>query len=342
VKRLYITFIVLLVILITSPACEPRTQGGNLSSPTAKADGNYTVRIGFPSSVRDTRAPDGPDIWGLEQGFFDDEFKADGIKVEYTPFLGAAPAINEALAAGSLDMAYIADIGALIGKASGLKTSLVAMGNPDGATWWLVVSPSSNINKVAELKGKKVATIKATLPHFYLLEALKANGLQASDIELINMTLPDSEQALRAGQIDATVTGNWMGVKLLSQGIKAIDSTKETPVGRGTMVLVASDSFIAAHLSFVPRDVKARQRATDWANANRDAAFDLLSKYFGGIERSLLEPLYTKPFNFDQSLSAEILTRIKEGERFLHDLGITRVAVDVDGWVNKTVAYKRP
>ncbi|MDO8568766.1 MAG: ABC transporter substrate-binding protein [Dehalococcoidales bacterium] len=340
-KRLYISFI-LLVILISSLACSSRPQGGNASGPTARADGNYTVKIGFPSSVRDSNAPDGPDVWGTEKSFFDEEFRADGIKVEYKPFLGAAPAINEALAAGSLDMAYIADIGAVIGKASGLKTSLVAMGKPDGATWWLVVSPSSSLKKVADLKGKKVATIKATAPHFYLLEALKANGLKASDIELINMTLPDSEQALRVGQIDATVTGNWMGVRLLSQGIKAIDSTKETPIGRGTAVLVATDSFIAAHPSFFPRYFKARQRATDWANANRDAAFDLLSKSFGGIERSLIEPLYPTPFNFDQSLSIDVLARIKEGERFLRDLGITRADVDVNGWINQTVAYKRP
>lgn len=340
-KRLYLTFVVLLAILITSVACAPGTQGKNEPSPAAKADGNYTVRIGFPSSARDTRAPDGPDIWGVDKGFFDEEFKADGIKVEYTAFLGAAPAINEALAAGSLDMAYIADIGALIGKASGLKTSLLAMGNPNGASWWLVVSPSSKIQKVAELKSKKVATVKATAPHFYLLKAMEANGLQASDVELLNMTIPDSEQALRAGQIDATVTGSWFGVKLLGQGIRSIDSTKETPIGRGTGVIVATDSFIAAHPSFFPRYFKARQRAADWANANRDAAFELLVKNYGGVERTLLEPLYTTPFEYDQSLSAEVLSRVKEGERFLRDLGLTRSAVDVDAWINRAAAYKK-
>ncbi|MBI2853901.1 MAG: aliphatic sulfonate ABC transporter substrate-binding protein [Chloroflexi bacterium] len=341
-KRLFAVSIFLMAILISVVACGPQTKASNSSTQTSKADGNYTVKIGFPSSTRDAIAPDGPDIWGIEKGFFDQEFGADSIRVEYKPFLGAAPAINEALAAGSLDMAYIADIGALIGRASGLKTSLVAMGQPDGATWWLVVSQSSSIKKVADLKGKKVATIKATAPHFYLLEALKANGLQASDIEFINMTIPDSEQALRAGQIDATVTGNWFGVRLLSQGIRAIDSTKETPIGRGTAVFVATDSFIASHPSFFPRYFKARQRATDWANANRNAALDLLTKNFGGIDRTLIEPLYPTPFNFDQSLSADVLSRIKEGERFLRDLGITRTEVDVDGWINRTVAYKRP
>ncbi|MBI2857860.1 MAG: ABC transporter substrate-binding protein [Chloroflexi bacterium] len=341
-KRLGPVILIMVVVLSAAAACATGPAEKNVSSQPSKADGNYSVRIGFPSSARDTLAPDGPDIWGIEKGFFAQEFRADGIAIEYKPFLAAAPAINEALGAGSLEMAYIADIGALIGKASGLKTSLVAMGNPDGVSWWLVVLSSSKIQKVAELKGKKVATVKATAPHFYLLKALEANGLKASDVELINMTLPDSEQALRAGQIDATVTGSWFGVRLLSQGVRAIDSTKETPIGKGTIVIVATDSFITNHPSFFPRYFKARQRATDWANANRDMAFDLLTKNFGGVERKLLEPLYTNPFNYDQRLSAGVLARIKEGENFLRDLGLTRTAVDVNGWINNTVAYKKP
>jgi ABC-type nitrate/sulfonate/bicarbonate transport system substrate-binding protein len=245
------------------------------------------------------------------------------------------------MGAGSLDMTVVADIGALIGKAGGLKTSLTAMGNPEGTAWWLLVSPASSIYKVSDLKGKKVATVKGTLPHFYLLQALKASGLSESDINLINMTMPDSQQALRSGQIDATVLGSWTGAQAVSQGFRAIDSTKETPIGRGTMVVVANDSFIASHPTFFPRFYKVRQQAADWANANRAAAIDALAKADGGIDRSLEGPLYSNPFNFDQSLSADVLTRIKAGEGFLSGMGLTQNKVDVDAWVNKAVEYQK-
>ncbi len=328
---------ILLTSIMLLAACGPAKGGAT----AATKDSNYTVRIGFPASSRDTRAPDGPDIWAVDQGLFDQEFAKDGIKVEYTPFLGAAPAINEALAAGSLDMTVVADIGALIGKAAGAKTSLVGMGNPDGTTWWLLVGPNSKITKMADLKGKKVATVKATLPHFYLLEALKANGMQASDIDLVNMTMPDSEQALRAGQIDAAVFGGTGGARLISQGFKPINSTKETPIGRGTMVIVATYSFIAAHPSFFPRYFRVRQKATDWANANPDKAIDIIAKAAGGIDRSLVTPLYPTPFTFDQSLTTSVLARVKEVESFLRELQITRSPVDVDAWINKTVQYRK-
>ncbi|MGI2336236.1 MAG: aliphatic sulfonate ABC transporter substrate-binding protein [Dehalogenimonas sp.] len=339
-KQLFIISISLVTLLVSTVACSPNTVAP--TTATAFKDTNYTVKIGFPTGVKDTVAPDGPDLWVLQKGILEEEFGKDGIKVEYIPFLGAAPAINEALAAGALDMTVIADIGALIGKVSGLETSLVAMGNPDGTPWWLFVSPSSPIKKVTDLKGKKVATVKATLPYFYLLKALEAAGMKESDIQFINMTIPDSEQALRAGQIDAAVSGDWMGVKLLNEGFRAIDSTVQTPVGRGTIVIIARNAFITAHPTFFPRFYKVRQQAVVWANANRDAAFDLLVKNTGGISRQLLEPLYSNPFNFDQSLSADVVSRIKQGETFLRDLGITRGPVDVDAWINQSVVYRKP
>jgi aliphatic sulfonates family ABC transporter substrate-binding protein len=328
------------ILFSLTAACAP-APAGNQPQNTTKTDGNYTVRIGFPASSRDTAAPDGPDVWAMDRGMLEDEFGKDGIKVQYIPFLGAAPAINEALAAGSLDMAFIADIGALIGKAAGQKTSLVSMGNPDGTPWWLVVKNDSPVQKVTDLKGKKVATIKATLPHFYLLKALERGGMKASDIELINMKPPDSEQALRSGQIDAAVTGNWMGVKFMSTGMRAIDSTKETPIGRGTSVFIATDKFIGEHPGFFSRFYQVRQRATDWANGNVDAAFASLVKNSGGVDRALLEPIYPRPFVYDQSLDAGVLERVKEGERFLRDLELTRNAVDVDAWVNRDVSFRR-
>ena len=152
---------------------------------------------------------------------------------------------------------------------------------------------------------------------------------------------PDAEQALRTGQIDATVSGATTGARLLSQGFKAIDSTEQTPIGRGTMAIIASDAFIAAHPSFFPRFYKVRDRATEWANANRAKAIDILAKSAGGIDPKLVEPLYPPPFTFDQSLTPDVLSRVKEVEQFLRDLQITRNPVDADAWVNQAVSYKR-
>jgi ABC-type nitrate/sulfonate/bicarbonate transport system substrate-binding protein len=107
------------------------------------------------------------------------------------------------------------------------------------------------------------------------------------------------------------------------------------------MAIIASDAFIAAHPSFFPRFYRVRDRATEWANANRSAAIDILARSAGGIDAKLVEPLYPAPFGFDQTLTPDVLSRVKEVESFLRSLEITRNPVDVDAWMNRAAEYKR-
>jgi hypothetical protein len=61
------------------------------------------------------------------------------VTLDWEPFLGAGPAINEALIAGSLDVANYADTAGILGRTAGADTSLVAIHDPLIAAW-LVVS----------------------------------------------------------------------------------------------------------------------------------------------------------------------------------------------------------
>ena len=58
-----------LVMLLSGLVVACASPGGDGGTTAPQTDGNYTVRIGFPSFTRDTRAPDGPDIWALDQGY---------------------------------------------------------------------------------------------------------------------------------------------------------------------------------------------------------------------------------------------------------------------------------
>jgi sulfonate transport system substrate-binding protein len=308
---------------------------------TAPADRNYTVRIGYPATVRDQPAPGGPDVWALNQGLFDAEFKADEIKIQFIPFLAAGPAINEALTAGSLDLGAYAVTPGLLGKASGVKTSLVVVTDASGPGW-LLVRGDSPAKKVSDLKGKKIATIKGTFPHRLLLDILKANGMTASDIQLVNMNFADSEAALTGGQVDAIISVGVNAFRMMQQGNRSIFSTDDLPPARGLSVIVANDSFIAAHPSFFARYYRVRAKAIEWANANRDAALEQMAKASGmGTDASLMAKLYPdQKFNFDLAMTPDILGRIKAEDSFLQDAGLTRQPVDVDAWISRAVAYK--
>ena len=62
----------------------------------------------------------------------------------------------------------------------------------------------SNINKIADLKGKKIATPFVSTSHFQLLYALDKAGIKPSDAQILNMRPPEIAAAWGRGDIDAT------------------------------------------------------------------------------------------------------------------------------------------
>lgn len=63
----------------------------------------------------------------------------------------------------------------------------------------------SNIDSVADLKGKKVGVKLATVPHLVLLEALQTQTVSPSDVVIVDISNEVSIQQLKAGDLDAAV-----------------------------------------------------------------------------------------------------------------------------------------
>ena len=114
------------------------------------------IRFGYPGVGADNRLFASGDIVAVAHagGFIDDEFRSDAdIKVEWTFFRGAGPALNESLAAGHLDFAVgLGDLPAIVGRANGLRTRYL-LTDKVRDTIYLAVRPNSGINRVEDLAG---------------------------------------------------------------------------------------------------------------------------------------------------------------------------------------------
>lgn len=296
------------------------------------ADTGYTVRIGFPTGNRDATSSSPADTWAQSQGIFDEVFGPAGITLDYEPFIGAGPAINEALIGNSVDVAAYADTAGILGKVAGADTSLVAIDNPYTKAW-LVVPQDSAVQSVADLQGKTVATIKATFPHRFLLAILEANGLTEGDIEFINMSLPDSEAALDAGQLDAAVTLGEGAPRLLDRGYRPIGSTDDVEGSAGIGVFAATNEFLAAHPTFFPAYLAARDRAVAWAAENPDEAYQILAD---SLRLTVDQAKFLYPdFDFTSALTTDIVDRIATTDQFLVDQGLAPASVDLEAWVSQ-------
>ena len=110
-----------------------------------------------------------------EKGLLEKEFARDGITMRWVQTLGSNKAL-EFLNAGSIDFGSTAGAAALVAKINGNPIkSIYVYSRPEWTA--LVTRKDPNINKIEDLKGKRVAVTRGTDPHIFLVRALQSVGL---------------------------------------------------------------------------------------------------------------------------------------------------------------------
>jgi sulfonate transport system substrate-binding protein len=140
-----------------------------------------------------------------EQGLLEKEFGSEGIAIRWVQTLGSNKAL-EFLNAGSIDFGSTAGAAALIGRINGNPIkSIYVYSRPEWTA--LVTRKNTAINKIEDLKGKRVAVTRGTDPHIFLVRALRSVGLSEKDIVPVLLQHPDGKTALIRGGVDA-----WAGL----------------------------------------------------------------------------------------------------------------------------------
>jgi sulfonate transport system substrate-binding protein len=140
------------------------------------------------------------------KGLLEKEFARDGISILWVQTVSSANAL-QFLNAGSIDFGSTAGSAALIARVNGNPIkSIYVFSRPEWTA--LVTTKDSKINSVADLKGKKVAMVRGTDPHIFLVRALLSAGLTEKDITpVLVQQHADGGTALLRGDVDA-----WAGL----------------------------------------------------------------------------------------------------------------------------------
>ena len=136
----------------------------------------------------------------------------------------------------------------------------------------LVARNGTNINTIAELRGKRIATPFASTAHYSLLAALSQNRLSPSDVQLVDLQPQAILAAWERGDIDAAYT--WLPTldQLRKSGKDLITSRQLAKDGKPTLDLGAvSDDFASAHPEVVDiwRQQEARALDVDQGRSRR-------------------------------------------------------------------------
>ncbi|MFL5270791.1 MAG: aliphatic sulfonate ABC transporter substrate-binding protein [Anaeromyxobacteraceae bacterium] len=209
-----------------------------------------------------------------ERGYLDQDLAKDGIKVEWVQSLGSNKAL-ELLSSRSIDFGSTAGAAALLARANGNPVKAVYVySKPEWTA--LVTTPGSGIEKVADLRGKKIAVTRGTDPHIFLLRALDDAGLTERDVEIVPLQHPDGRLALERGDVAA-----WSGLDPLMATSELEKGSKlffRKPDWNTYGVLDVREDFAKKYPAYVERVIAAYERTRQEALANPEALREVLAR----------------------------------------------------------------
>lgn len=199
-------------------------------------------------------------------------------KLQFVDMPAAAPVL-EALSAGAIDLGGVGDAPFAFAYANGapikaaLASHLVTV-TPDLArSSAIIVRKDSPIRSVADLRGRKIATIKGSAGHDFILRVLEREHLDPKSVRFVFLNNGDAKAALASGDIDAWSTwGAYVGIAVEENGDRVlVDATGQIGPGRVSGFLAASDKAIAAKQPQLRDFLRRLTVALAWAKTHRDA-----------------------------------------------------------------------
>ncbi|WP_349743685.1 ABC transporter substrate-binding protein [Roseateles cavernae] len=311
---------------------------GLFATTTQAQTAPAVIRIAAPEQGSGTNSFPGatPLAVAKARGLIEEEFKKDGIKIEWTLFRGAGPAINEALAARQLDVVYLGDLASVIGRARGLQTKLI-LPLVRGSNSYLAVAPGSDIKSFADLKGRKVSVLKGTAYQRPFDQFLADVGLTEKDVKLLNLDWPASKAAVVNKDIDATFGGVDLNL-LADKGVSLPVNTRgKGPAYTIQSSVLATEDFTSKYPAHTTRLVAAILRASQWASeeANREPLIQLWQQSSGtpaAVFRAEYQDSSLKNRNsplFDDFTRTAYKGVVADAQR----LGLIKQGFDVEAWL---------
>lgn len=202
--------------------------------------------------------------------------------VEFSTFQFGPPLV-EAAGADKIDLAWVGSTPPIFGAAAGSDFKIIAaVKERDAQENTILVPKDSKIQRVEDLKGKKVAVPKGSSAHGLLLNALKRVGLSGSDIELVFLPPADGLAAFSKGAVDAWTVWDPFTIQAQKQlGARGIAGGEPDEHGYGFEIAsskaLEDDAKRAAIKDYVARLSKAWQ----WAGTHPDEWGDAWAKESG-------------------------------------------------------------
>lgn len=187
--------------------------------------------------------------------------KATGYKINWRMFGGGGDVIR-AMASGDVQMGEVGSSPLTAAASQGQDIKLFWISADIADAEALVARNGSNVNGLADLKGKRVGVPFVSTAHYQLMAALKTAGVDTRQVNVSNMRPPEIAAAWERGDIDATFIWDPVLGKVKGSGKVIATSGSIGKQGHPTFEGIAVNAkWAAENEGFMVALVKALDRA---------------------------------------------------------------------------------
>lgn len=274
-----------------------------------------------------------------DKKWFEEEFEKIGAEVVWSEF-PSGPPLLESLAAGRVDLSFLGDGPSISSVANGLPVTFISQYSDGlkGANI-LVVQKNSNAQKLADLKGKKIALAKGTTMHVFFIKAIQKEGLKESDFRIIQLQSDEAVAAFQSGAVDAWVGGDpYISLLEKNHGARVLTSGNILDI-KAPSFFIARTDFAKEHPEAVESYLKVIQKAIDYQKDHIEevAAFVANLKK---ADKAVIERVIRNSEPLNIPISKEILEVHQKSADILFDTGFIQKKVDVTKNVDNTFIEK--
>ncbi|MGE0993905.1 aliphatic sulfonate ABC transporter substrate-binding protein, partial [Bacillus sp. GMa5/2] len=260
------------------------------------------------------------------------------LKVKWTEFQSGPPYF-EAIASNRLDFGEVGNSPVISAQAAGIGFTEIANTSYARKGTGILVQKDSKIASVKDLKGKKIAVAKGSSAFNLLYRALDKEGIDAKDVNVIQLQPDEAQPAFESGSVDAwAIWDPFISLHTLNKGAKVI-ADGETLNVSSPEFLITRIKFAKEHPELVEKFLKVYEKARVWQDANLDEAI----KVYTSVKKIDAE-IVKEVFNHDKPIlvpvTKEIIAEQQKTADFQYKLGSIKKEIKTEKVIDNSFVEK--
>ncbi|ATP93269.1 MULTISPECIES: aliphatic sulfonate ABC transporter substrate-binding protein [Bacillus] len=309
--------VLFLGILLVLAGCGRQAANGSEDKPKE-------IRIGIQQSLS-------PLLLAKEKGWFEQSFEKEGVKVKWVEFQSGPPQF-EGLAANQLDFSQVGNSPVIAGQAAGIDFKEIGLSQDGLKANGILVNKNSEIQKVEDLKGKKIAVAKGSSGFDFLYKVLDQAGLSAKDVQIIQLQPDEAISAFENGSVDAwSIWEPFLSLETIEKGAKLLVNGEATDLYSPGFTLVRT-KFADEHPELVVQFLKVYDKAVKWQKDHQQEAITLYARL-----KQLDQKVVTQVLNNTEPLNEPISKKIINAQQHTADFQYQTKAIQRKIDVNQVV-----